>query len=121
VSKDADTIYHHAPEPTEAASEPVASVTLEAATAGKAGLTEDKQTQSTSSPPPAVSTPSTSIQQLEDVGVSALDIIRAIVAQKLRKSFEELPVKSSIKDLVGGVLNIFPYTCIWSGDFAKSV
>ena len=37
-----------------------------------------------------------------DAPVSALDIVRTLVAQKLKKSISEIPISKAIKDLVGG-------------------
>ena len=40
--------------------------------------------------------------QVPDVPVSAVDIVRSLVAQKLKKPFLEIPLSKAIKDLVGG-------------------
>ena len=37
-----------------------------------------------------------------DAPVSAVDIVRTLVAQKLKKSISEIPASKAIKDLVGG-------------------
>ena len=37
-----------------------------------------------------------------DAPVAALDIVRALIAQKLKKPFSEIPLSKAIKDLVGG-------------------
>ena len=39
---------------------------------------------------------------VEDVPIKANDVLNVIVAQKLKKKVEEVPVSKSIKDLVGG-------------------
>ncbi|EED14198.1 fatty acid synthase alpha subunit FasA [Talaromyces stipitatus ATCC 10500] len=39
---------------------------------------------------------------VEDVPVSATDIVRTLVAQKLKKGLADIPVNKAIKDLVGG-------------------
>jgi fatty acid synthase subunit beta len=39
---------------------------------------------------------------LEDVPIKAIDIILVIVAQKLKKRVDEIPLSKSIKDFVGG-------------------
>jgi fatty acid synthase subunit alpha len=49
--------------------------------------------------PVAASGPAASV---EDVPVKAIDILNVIVAQKLKKRVEEVPLSKSIKDLVGG-------------------
>jgi fatty acid synthase subunit alpha len=43
--------------------------------------------------------------QVPDVPVSAVDIVRSLVAQKLKKPFLEIPLSKAIKDLVGGKQN----------------
>jgi len=40
--------------------------------------------------------------QVPDVPVSAVDIVRSLVAQKLKKPLLEIPLSKAIKDLVGG-------------------
>ena len=42
------------------------------------------------------------VASIEDVPVRALDILHIIVAQKLKKKVNEMPLSKSIKDLVGG-------------------
>lgn len=39
---------------------------------------------------------------VEDAPVTAVDIVRALVAQKLKKGLTDIPVTKAIKDLVGG-------------------
>jgi fatty acid synthase subunit alpha, fungi type/fatty acid synthase subunit beta, fungi type len=51
----------------------------------------------------AVSTPSSGpVASMEDVPIKAIDILLVIVAQKLKKRVDEIPLSKSIKDLVGG-------------------
>lgn len=40
--------------------------------------------------------------QVPDVPIGAVDIVRALVAQKLKKPFLDIPLSKAIKDLVGG-------------------
>jgi len=49
--------------------------------------------------PPAASGP---VAQIADEPIRALDILLIIIAQKLKKKIEEIPVSKAIKDLVGG-------------------
>ncbi|KAF9467993.1 fatty acid synthase [Collybia nuda] len=51
---------------------------------------------------PVTAAPSGPVASIEDVPVKALDILSVIVAQKLKKKVEEVPLSKSIKDLVGG-------------------
>ncbi|RDB25744.1 Fatty acid synthase subunit alpha [Hypsizygus marmoreus] len=46
--------------------------------------------------------PSGPVASIEDVPVKAVDILSVIVAQKLKKRVDEIPLGKSIKDLVGG-------------------
>ncbi|KAJ1909509.1 fatty acid synthase alpha subunit Lsd1, partial [Mycoemilia scoparia] len=94
--KDKDEMYyHHEPEPeapvaeeessapaqpTQAAPVPVAAAAAAAAPAPPAGGSAE----------------------IEDAPITAKEILHAIVAQKLKKSLDEIPVSKSIRDLVGG-------------------
>ncbi|KAM6493362.1 hypothetical protein JOM56_011496, partial [Amanita muscaria] len=46
--------------------------------------------------------PSGPIASIEDVPIKAIDILSVIVAQKLKKKVDEIPLSKTIKDLVGG-------------------
>lgn len=50
-------------------------------------------------PPSAGSGPATAVA---DVPVQAVDIVRCLIAQKLKKPLAEIPLSKAIKDLVGG-------------------
>ena len=50
-------------------------------------------------PPPPSSGPAAAVA---DAPVSALDILRSLVAQKLKKALTDIPLSKAIKDLVGG-------------------
>jgi fatty acid synthase subunit alpha len=39
---------------------------------------------------------------VDDVPVQAVDIVRSIIAQKLKKPISEIPLSKAIKDLVNG-------------------
>jgi len=51
------------------------------------------------SAPSAISGPAVSI---EDIPIPAIDVLLVIIAQKLKKKVEEIPISKTIKDLVGG-------------------
>ena len=51
-------------------------------------------------PPPPNSGPAAAV---EDVPVQAVDIVRSLIAQKLKKPITEIPLSKAIKDLVGGM------------------
>jgi fatty acid synthase subunit beta len=50
----------------------------------------------------APAAPSGPAASIEDVPIKAIDILSVIVAQKLKKRVDEVPLSKSIKDLVGG-------------------
>lgn len=96
-NKDAKEIYYDVdpieeePEPTPAASSSGASAPAPAAAAA--------------APAPAAAAPAPSAgpaAAVPDAPVSAMDIVRALIAQKLKKPFAEIPLSKAIKDLVGG-------------------
>lgn len=75
---------------------------------------EGSATESSSTPQASAATPVTAAPilaaapsagpaaQVPDEPVKAVDIVRAIVAQKLKKQLTEVPLTSAIKDLVNG-------------------
>jgi fatty acid synthase subunit alpha len=52
--------------------------------------------------------PSLVVVPVEDKLLSALEIVIALTAQKLKRAFDEVPTEKSIRDLSGGKLNT-PY------------
>lgn len=53
-------------------------------------------------PAPVAVPPTGPAASVPDEPVKAIDIVRAIVAQKLKKQFTEVPLTMAIKDLVNG-------------------
>ena len=51
-------------------------------------------------PLPSSSGPAAAV---EDIPVQAVDIVRSLISQKLKKPFAEIPLSKAIKDLVGGM------------------
>ena len=98
-NKDAKEIYYDADvEEPEADSDssvksPVAEAPVPSAAASSTSVVPAPAT------PPAISGPAASV---EDSPVAAVDIIRALVAQKLKKQLTDVPLSKAIKDLVGG-------------------
>jgi fatty acid synthase subunit alpha len=90
-NKDAKEIYYDVdpvedePEPTQEPTSPAAAP----AAAPAAGAP----------PPPPSAGPAAAV---EDVPVTAVDVLRTLVAQKLKKSLADVPLSKAIKDLVGG-------------------
>ncbi|PGH17519.1 fatty acid synthase subunit alpha [Helicocarpus griseus UAMH5409] len=96
-NKDAKEIYYDVdpvedePEPAPAAAAP--SEGAPAASSAPAPAAAAATAPSSSAGPVAA---------VEDAPVTALDIVRVLVAQKLKKSLADIPLTKAIKDLVGG-------------------
>ena len=94
-NKDAKEIYYDVDpvedEPEPAAASPAASAPSSSSAPAAAAA-----------PPPPSSGPAA---QVPDAPVGAVDIVRALIAQKLKKPLLEIPLSKAIKDLVGGKFN----------------
>jgi fatty acid synthase subunit alpha len=94
-NKDAKEIYYDV-DPVEEEPAPAAAASSSSAPAS---------TPSSSSAPVAAAPPPPSAgpaAQVPDAPVGAVDIVRALIAQKLKKPLLEIPLSKAIKDLVGG-------------------
>ncbi|KAL4959186.1 trifunctional fatty acid synthase subunit FAS2 [Aspergillus stella-maris] len=95
-NKDVKEIYYDVDpveEEPEAAPEAAAAPSTSAAPAAAAAA----------APAPAAPAPSAGpAAAVEDAPVSALDVVRTLVAQKLKKTLSDIPLNKAIKDLVGG-------------------
>ena len=92
-NKDAKEIYYDV-DPVEDEPEPVATESAPAAsTPSSSGA------PAAAAPPPPSAGPAASVP---DAPVGAVDIVRALIAQKLKKPLMEIPLSKAIKDLVGG-------------------
>lgn len=89
-NKDAREIYYDV-EPLE--EDEVIPITSSAPTAMPGRVTALKPSEVASNGP---------VAQLDDIPVLAVDIVRSIIAQKLKKAVGEIPVSKAIKDLVNG-------------------
>ncbi|GLI74712.1 beta subunit of fatty acid synthetase [Penicillium ochrochloron] len=94
-NKDAKEIYYDV-DPVE--DEPEAAAEAPAAAAG-ASAPAAAAPAAASAPPPPSAGPAAAV---EDVPVTAVDILRSLVAQKLKKGLSDVPLTKAIKDLVGG-------------------
>jgi fatty acid synthase subunit alpha len=94
-NKDAKEIYYDV-DPVE--DEP------ESSAAGPSTSTPASAPSSTSAPVAAAPPPPSAgpAAQVPDAPVGAVDIVRALIAQKLKKPLLEIPLSKAIKDLVGG-------------------
>lgn len=100
-NKDAKEIYYDVDpveEETPSAEGATASPSLPSLPAKAAAPAAITAAPTSSSPAAAVA----------DCPVSAVDIVRALVAQKLKKPLIEIPLTKAIKDLVGGRCFLFP-------------
>lgn len=94
-NKDAKDIYY-AVDPVEEEPEPAAASSSAAAPSSAAP-------SAAAAPVAAAPAPSAGpAAQVPDAPVSATDILRALVAQKLKKPLLDVPLSKAIKDLVGG-------------------
>ncbi|PBP24006.1 fatty acid synthase subunit alpha [Diplocarpon rosae] len=92
-NKDAKEIYYDV-DPVEDEPEPAATTSTPAAsTPSLSGA------PAVAAPPPPNAGPAA---QVPDAPVGAVDIVRALIAQKLKKPLLEIPLSKAIKDLVGG-------------------
>ena len=55
-----------------------------------------------SAPVAAPAPPTGPVAAVEDAPVTAVDVLRSLIAQKLKKPLTEVPLNKAIKDLVGG-------------------
>ena len=94
-NKDAKDIYYDV-DPVEEEPEP-------AAPSGGAPAASSSAPASAAAPAAAPPPPSAGpAAQVPDAPVTATDILRALVAQKLKKPLADIPLSKAIKDLVGG-------------------
>lgn len=95
-NKDAKEIYYDVdpveeePEPESSASAPAGDAPASAPASGAPAA---------AAPPPPSSGPA---EKVPDEPVQAVDIVRALIAQKLKKPLGDIPLSKAIKDLVGG-------------------
>jgi fatty acid synthase subunit alpha len=96
-NKDAKEIYYDV-DPVEDEPAPAAAASSSSAPASA---------PSSSSAPVAAAPPPSAgpAAQVPDAPVGAVDIVRALIAQKLKKPLLEIPLSKAIKDLVGGESN----------------
>lgn len=96
-NKDAKDIYYDV-DPIE--DEPAAPAPSgDSAPAPSSGGSAPAPAAAAPAPAPASSGPAASVA---DAPVGAVDILRTLVAQKLKKPFADIPLSKAIKDLVGG-------------------
>jgi fatty acid synthase subunit alpha len=94
-NKDAKEIYYDV-DPVEDEPE---STAAGPSTSAPASAPSSTSAPVAAAPPPPSAGPAA---QVPDAPVGAVDIVRALVAQKLKKPLLEIPLSKAIKDLVGG-------------------
>lgn len=94
-NKDAKEIYYDV-DPVEDEPEPAAAES--ASSSAPAAAAPVAAAAAPAAPAPSAGPAA----QIPDAPVSALDIVRSLIAQKLKKPLLEVPLSKAIKDLVGG-------------------
>jgi fatty acid synthase subunit alpha len=97
-NKDAKEIYYDV-DPVE--DEPVPAAAASSSSAPASAPSSSSAPVAAAPPPPSAGPAA----QVPDAPVGAVDIVRALIAQKLKKSLLEIPLSKAIKDLVGGEYN----------------
>lgn len=93
-NKDAKEIYYDV-DPVEEEPEPAAADSASSSAPAAAAPVA----AAAAAPPPPSAGPAA---QVPDAPVQALEIVRSLIAQKLKKPLLEVPLSKAIKDLVGG-------------------
>ena len=96
-NKDAKEIYYDVDPVVEAEAAPAAGDT--SAPTSSSAPTQSVAPAATTPLPPPSSGPAAAVA---DAPVQAVDIVRSLIAQKLKKSLADIPLSKAIKDLVGG-------------------
>nr|AYF55692.1 fatty acid synthase [Shiraia sp. slf14] len=96
-NKDAKDIYYDV-DPVEDEPEPAAAGSGDASSAPASAPAAAAAPVAAAPPPPGAGPAA----QVPDAPVKAVDILRALVAQKLKKPLLDIPLSKAIKDLVGG-------------------
>ena len=95
-NKDAKEIYYDVDPVVEEEAAPAATDGTSSASAAPVATSAPAKV---AAPPPPSSGPAAAVA---DVPVAAVDIVRSLIAQKLKKSLSDIPLSKAIKDLVGG-------------------
>ena len=110
-NKDAKEIYYDV-DPVEDEPAPAAG--------GSSGSAPSQATPTTTSAPATAAAPppprAGPAAQVSDAPIGAVDIVRSLIAQKLKKPLTDIPLSKAIKDLVGG-----EYIRIQVWDYSKLI
>ena len=97
-NKDAKEIYYDV-DPVNEEAAPTADDLKSAPSTSMPTATSAIPAAAAPPPPPPSSGPAAAVA---DVPVAAVDVLRSLIAQKLKKPLTEIPLSKAIKDLVGG-------------------
>ena len=104
-NKDAKDIYYDVDPIEEEPAAPAAGAGSDSAATPSSAPAAAPSAAAAAPPPPAPAS-SGPAAAVEDTPVGAVDILRALIAQKLKKSIQDVPLSKAIKDLVGGTFPI---------------
>jgi fatty acid synthase subunit alpha len=96
-NKDAKEIYYDV-DPVEDEPAPAAGGSSDSAAPQATPATTSAPAAAAALPPPSAGPAA----QVADAPVGAVDIVRSLIAQKLKKPLMDIPLSKAIKDLVGG-------------------
>jgi len=97
-NKDAKDIYYDV-DPVE--DEPAPASASAPASSGTSAPAQASASAPAAAPAPAAPSAGPAAA-VEDAPVAAVDVLRALIAQKLKKAVQDIPLSKAIKDLVGG-------------------
>jgi fatty acid synthase subunit alpha, fungi type len=103
-NKDAKEIYYDV-DPVE--DEPTPAAGPSDSAPAPAASSSNSAPAAAAAPPPPSAGPAA---QVPDAPVGAVDIVRTLIAQKLKKPLLEIPLSKAIKDLVGGKYKPFGFS-----------
>jgi fatty acid synthase subunit alpha len=108
-NKDAKDIYYDV--------DPVEEEAAPAAAGGSAAPAGAPSAPAAASAPVAAAPPSSGpAAAVADAPVTATDILRVLIAQKLKKPLADIPLSKAIKDLVGGTCSHFRYLLVYTAN-----
>lgn len=105
--KDNSEIYYEV-DPVEDEPEPAAAQASSSSASASAPVAAAAPAAAAAPPPPSAGPAA----QVADAPVPAVDIVRALVAQKLKKPVQDIPLSKAIKDLVGGTCTLRPFLVV---------
>ena len=100
-NKDAKEIYYDV-EPVEDEPQPPAANSDGPTSTQQSQPAPQSSTPSAAPPPPTPTAGGGPAAPVEDAQIKAVDVLRALVAQKLKRPLLDIPLSKAIKDLVGG-------------------